>query len=114
MVSMNADKAARAVEAVPSGAMTNRVRRRILVRGRVQGVGFRWFARDVAEAMGIAGTVRNLRDGRTVEVIAEASPELMARYVEALRSGPPGSYVAGLEEEDIAVDGAFDGFQIIH
>ena len=62
-------------------------RARYLVRGRVQGVGFRWFVLQEAERLGLGGVVRNLRDG-SVEVLAEGGPEAMAELERTLRCGP--------------------------
>ncbi len=57
------------------------------VRGRVQGVGFRWWARGVAERLGLGGTVRNLADG-SVEVRATGAAGAMDRFEDMLRKGP--------------------------
>lgn len=67
-----------------------------LVRGRVQGVGFRWFTRSTAERLGLGGHVRNLPDGR-VEVHAAGTAGALDALESALRSGPPGSRVDGVE-----------------
>ena len=69
-----------------------RVARRYLVSGRVQGVGFRWFVREQARALGVAGVVRNQADG-SVLVHALGSPGQLTRLEEALRHGPPGAQV---------------------
>ena len=76
---------------------------RYLVRGRVQGVGFRWFVLHAARAEGLAGWVRNLADG-TVEAVASGDAQALARFREALESGPPRSRVEAVEES--AADGA--------
>jgi acylphosphatase len=86
---------------------------RIRVSGRVQGVGFRWFARRVAQDLELTGRVRNLADGR-VEVEAAGVPERLDAFRKRLRQGPPGSRVAGLEEEELSFDPAWDGFVIDH
>lgn len=70
--------------------------RQYRVVGRVQGVGYRYFALREAETLGVSGHVRNLPDG-SVEVNAEASPDALARFEEKLRSGPSFSRVEGLE-----------------
>jgi acylphosphatase len=70
---------------------------RLLVRGRVQGVGFRWFVREAARAAGVAGWVRNNPDG-SVEIVASGDAERLARLRDAVQRGPPGSQVAGLDE----------------
>ena len=59
------------------------VRRRLLISGLVQGVGFRWEYRRVAEAAGTVGWARNLADGR-VEVLLEGSVDAVAGVVEAI------------------------------
>lgn len=70
---------------------------RVLVRGHVQGVGFRYFTRDVGRQLGLRGWVRNLRDGRTVEVHAIGPPVALERFLEELRAGPPGALVTGVD-----------------
>lgn len=74
------------------------VGKRFLVAGRVQGVGFRYFARDAARRDGIAGTVQNLEDGR-VEVVACGEAEAMSRFEIALRRGPAGARVEEVQVE---------------
>jgi len=75
------------------------VRLHVLVRGRVQGVGFRWHVREAARRLGLAGWVRNRPDG-TVEVAAEGSDELLQLLQNELWKGPPGAVVASLDELD--------------
>ena len=75
------------------------MRLHVLVRGRVQGVGFRWHVREAARRLGLAGWVRNRPDG-TVEVAAEGSDELLQLLQNELRKGPPGAAVASLDELD--------------
>ena len=74
------------------------VGKRFVVAGRVQGVGFRYFARDAALREGIAGTVQNLDDGR-VEVVASGDAEAMTRFEIALRRGPAGARVQEVQVE---------------
>lgn len=74
--------------------------RRWLVRGRVQGVGFRWFAWREAERLGLGGFARNLRDG-TVEVVSQGPDAALDRLEQALRLGPPGARVDALEQLDV-------------
>ncbi len=91
--------------------MTNRVGLRATVRGRVQGVGFRWYAQARAEALGVDGIVRNLRNG-DVEVVAEGPRVALEELLEALKEGPSG---AGVDEVDVkweAAAGGAKGFQI--
>jgi acylphosphatase len=82
---------------------------RALVRGRVQGVGFRWSAREVALGLGLKGWVRNLPSG-DVETVAEGDPDAVARYVEWLREGPPSARVERVDASDEAPTGEFRTF----
>ncbi len=76
------------------------VRQRILVRGAVQGVGFRPFVYRQATALGLAGWVGNTADGVTVE--AEGGETQIAALVEAIRMSPPAAaHVIALEERDL-------------
>ena len=89
-----------------------RVTRAYRVVGRVQGVGFRWWTRGVAEELGLGGTVRNLPDG-SVEVWAcGASPALVA-LEERLRRGPPLARVQAVEEIPAERLGRPEEFQIL-
>ena len=87
-----------------------RIARRYLIRGRVQGVGFRFFTEDAAAREGIQGWVRNLADGR-VEVAAEGDADAMTRFERVLGQGPRGSRVDGLDVTDDVPSGA-SGFSI--
>lgn len=87
-------------------------RRRYVVRGRVQGVGFRLFAVSAARRLALSGGVRNLADGRSVEAIAEGPPEQLDRFGSLLREGPHGAVVAEWEETPAASDDALDGFDV--
>ena len=78
-------------------------RARYLVRGRVQGVGFRWFVLQEAERLGLGGVVRNLRDG-SVEVLGEGGPEAMAELERTLRRGPRLARVDAVEKSDVPHD----------
>jgi acylphosphatase len=86
--------------AVGDGEKSGAETRLYLVSGRVQGVGYRYFAMRTAQQLGISGTVKNLRDGR-VEVAAEAEPETLAKFRTELERGPRGSAVGGIEEQGI-------------
>jgi acylphosphatase len=71
--------------------------RRFLVRGRVQGVGFRWFVEREAHVLGIAGWVRNNADS-SVEVLAVGSHDQLAGLRSRLREGPRAARVDNVEE----------------
>ena len=80
--------------------MTDRMQaRRFLVRGRVQGVGFRWFVEREARLLGIAGWVRNNSDG-AVEVFAQGTREQLSGLRDRLRQGPRAARVDQVEESD--------------
>ena len=74
-----------------------RARLTALVRGRVQGVGFRAFVIDRARGLDLNGYVRNLPDHRTVEVVAEGSRERLESLVGFLRQGPRAARVDGVD-----------------
>ena len=69
------------------------------VHGRVQGVGFRWWAQRQARALGLRGTVRNCADG-TVEIAFTGDGESVAEMSARLAVGPGGAHVTGLEEQE--------------
>ena len=77
--------------------------RRWLVRGRVQGVGYRYFAQQAASALGLAGYARNLDDGR-VEVYAAGPETKLAAMAGMLCRGPRWADVHGVEELEAAVE----------
>ena len=66
--------------------------RHYLVKGRVQGVGFRWYVHREAAALELSGWVRNTEDGH-VEVLVLGDPESLAQLAQALRKGSRGSRV---------------------
>jgi acylphosphatase len=84
--------------------------RRWFIRGRVQGVGYRYFARQTASALGLAGYARNLDDGR-VEVYAAGPEAKLAEMAGMLYRGPRWADVHGVEEQEAAVE-TRGGFEI--
>jgi acylphosphatase len=70
--------------------------RRFLVRGRVQGVGFRWFVEREAHILGISGWVRNNHDG-SVEVLAQGTRDQLSGLHSRLREGPRAARVDNVE-----------------
>lgn len=84
--------------------------KRYFIRGRVQGVGFRYFAQRAAAELGVSGFTRNLDDGR-VEVYAVGTPEQLADLAGRLWTGPRFADVRGVEELEAAVQ-QYDSFHI--
>ncbi len=80
--------------------------RRYLVSGMVQGVGYRYYAQRTAQQLGLAGYVKNLRDGR-VEVYAIGAPDSFAALKAALERGPQFARVSGVSEEQDQLDPRF-------
>lgn len=68
----------------------------LLVTGRVQGVGFRWYVREAAQRLGLTGWVRNRPDG-SVEVAADGPPEAQEQFITVVQRGPRGARVAAVE-----------------
>jgi len=84
--------------------------RRFQIRGRVQGVGFRFFVRERAALDGLAGWARNTEDG-SVEVEAEGDREALDRFERALRMGPAGARVESVDVVVVTPEGR-RGFEI--
>jgi acylphosphatase len=72
------------------------VARRFVVRGRVQGVGFRWFVQELAAIEGVAGWVQNRPDG-AVELLVQGDAESVQRIEGKIRRGPPAARVDDVE-----------------
>ncbi|HMK55332.1 MAG TPA: acylphosphatase [Dissulfurispiraceae bacterium] len=68
----------------------------LLIKGRVQGVGFRWFVNDIATSMGLAGWAKNLRDGR-VEAVFEGEKSAIESAISHCNEGPRSAIVAGID-----------------
>jgi len=92
----------------PAGAI---VRAEAVVRGVVQGVGFRWFVRGEAARLGLTGWVSNEPDG-SVRVVAEGPEAAVDRLVSILHAGPPGADVSDVAVDRTVGTGAFDAFSI--
>lgn len=82
-----------------------------LVKGRVQGVGFRYFVREQAGQLALTGWVRNLADGR-VELLAEGPRAGLEVMLAAVRRGPPGSAVADVSVEWKPASGEWTKFSV--
>lgn len=82
-----------------------------IVRGVVQGVGFRFFARDLARRYRLDGFVRNRADG-TVEVEVQGGEGTLAAFLKDLEIGPRSAHVTGIELKEIEVKDTLDSFDI--
>ena len=87
----------------------DRIAVRLLIRGRVQGVGYRWWARGEARRLGLDGWVRNLADG-SVELLAAGPPAAVAELEDVCRRGPPSARVSGIERSRADADAVAPGF----
>jgi len=88
----------------------NSIARTYRIEGRVQGVGFRYFVKQNADALGIRGYVRNEDDG-AVFVYAVGDPLAIERMAGAVRTGPQHSEVRTVEEKEAGIQ-KFDSFRI--
>jgi len=84
----------------------------VFYAGRVQGVGFRYTAKTVATGFEIAGTIRNLPDGR-VELVAEAAPAELEAFRAALRDAGLAGFIRDEQVDWADAKNEFRGFEII-
>ena len=84
---------------------------RVTVEGRVQGVGFRYSTRRVAQESNVSGWARNLRSG-AVEVWAQGSPTAVDDFLRFLQQGPRGAVVSSIDLVEVEADPALSGFEI--
>ena len=84
---------------------------RFVVRGRVQGVGFRWFVEREAHVLGVSGWVRNNADG-SVEVLAQGSRDQLLGLRSRLRQGPRAARVDDVEESEVGPLAGLTSFRI--
>ena len=87
------------------------VTKRYRVMGRVQGVGFRYFAWREADSLGASGWVRNMADG-SVEVLAAGSTDVLSSLRQRLEEGPRSSLVTSVAENDEVSEQTPEGFEI--
>jgi len=84
---------------------------RVVARGRVQGVGFRWHVREAARREGIRGWVRNRPDG-SVELLAAGDASAVDRVIEAVRRGPPAARVDGVDMLPVGSEPIPESFKV--
>ena len=85
---------------------------RYRVKGRVQGVGFRYFTYQVARSLGVKGWVRNLSSG-DVEIHAQGNDESIRAFQSRIESGPPSARVSEVEIEPVSAENV-ENFSIRH
>ena len=85
--------------------------RRFVVRGRVQGVGFRWFVEREAHLLALSGWVRNNADG-SVEVLAQGTRDQLLGLRSRLRQGPRAARVDDVEESEVGPVAGLSSFRI--
>ena len=83
-----------------------------VVHGRVQGVNFRYFVERHARALELTGYVRNLPNGRDVEVLAEGAKKNLDELLECLKEGPPRAKVDCVDVSWVRYSGRFDRFGV--
>ena len=91
--------------------MSDRARLEAVVHGRVQGVGFRYYALRCATGLGLQGWVANEPSGR-VRVVAEGQHEGLESLLGALREGPPGAYVEHVDAAWVPPTGTLEAFEV--
>ena len=97
--------------------MSERVIRHLIVKGRVQGVGYRAFVEDEAERRQLEGWVRNRRDG-SVETIVAGEPDGVDSLIEACRRGPFAARVSEIDQregtaDDLSLRRAGESFSVL-
>lgn len=93
--------------------MSQEMRLEAVVKGRVQGVGFRYHVLQIAREMGVTGFVRNLWDG-SVEVVAEGDKVKLDRLLAYLQVGPRSAWVREVATNWQAASGEFRTFEVRH
>jgi acylphosphatase len=88
---------------IDDGPPVRLVDRGYQVRGRVQGVGYRWWTYRAAAGLGLVGSVRNLSDG-SVQVLARGTPEVLGELESLLQSGPPLARVDRIASVEAVLD----------
>lgn len=85
--------------------------RMIKIHGKVQGVGYRFFATRIARRLGLKGYIQNLRDG-SVEAAVEGEADAIAEWIEELREGPRYAEVSRIDQERRDFQGKFGDFDV--
>jgi acylphosphatase len=85
--------------------------RMIKIHGKVQGVGYRFFATRIARRLGLKGYIQNLRDG-SVEAAVEGEAAAISEWIEELREGPRYAEVSRIDQERREFQGKFGDFDV--
>ena len=85
--------------------------KKFIIKGRVQGVGFRYFTNHIANRIGVYGYVKNLWDG-SVEVYAIGSDQQLLLLKTALSKGPSYAYIEKITEEDVPINSNYYSFDV--
>jgi acylphosphatase len=85
---------------------------RVVYEGYVQGVGFRWTTKRIAQGYEVCGWVRNLADGR-VEMQVSGEEEEVEAFLTAIRESTLGGHIAAERAAEIEIPGPFKGFRIV-
>jgi len=87
------------------------VSKKVLLSGRVQGVGFRHFTRVTARELNVKGWVRNRRDGK-VETVIQGKPKQVESMIEQLKQGPAAARVDAVDITDTDINETFSVFEV--
>jgi acylphosphatase len=83
----------------------------LIIKGRVQGVGFRYFTQEAAQTLKLQGWVKNLPDG-SVEALAEGPKAVLEDFLKRLHQGPPLSRVESCRTNWVPPRGEWNGFEV--
>ena len=98
----------------PTGVKAMKMKRiHVYISGRVQGVFFRYTAKELADQLGVTGWIKNLPDGR-VEAVVEGEEEKVDEMLEFFHKGPPLARVDKVEVKNEEYKGEFKDFRIIY
>ena len=100
------------MDRIRSDQGSTRIRARLIISGRVQGVAYRASACNVAQAQRLSGWVRNRYDG-DVETVVEGGEDAVHRFIAWCHAGPPGARVAAVQVTIEPYTGEFRGFRIV-
>ena len=84
-----------------------------ILKGKVQGVGFRWTIVDHAEKFNLTGTVQNLKDG-SVEIFAQGTQEALEEFVDAVQGDTGHAEIDSFQSEYKNTENTYQGFRILH